>query len=241
MHWTNAEIGWPWLCLGGSLALFTVMLFTDVTRADRSVARWMDPVWLSWIFIPVLLLHVFEEYGVDMLGRNYAFAEHFCVTLGFGPYPDDCPIPRVHYAVLNLGMACVGGTLAALWAKRNLMIGLSFYGIVFFNGFVHLGMAIKAGENGVAGLLSGLLFLPFTAWMAYVVLKTRALSFPALLLTLVAGIVTHISFLSAILSIRTITPNGLLVFDFIAVTIPFLIAGIGSKFLLEKAPPKPTG
>jgi hypothetical protein len=69
MTWSIWHLGWPWLCLGGGLVLATVMLYTDTMRSDLATSRWWDPVWLAWLAVPMLMVHMFEEYGIDVLGR----------------------------------------------------------------------------------------------------------------------------------------------------------------------------
>jgi hypothetical protein len=117
-------LGWPWLCLGGALVLFAVMFATDAMRGDAAGSPWWDPVWLAWLAVPMLMLHMFEEYGFDLLGRTYDLPGVVCQNLGYPPYPQ-CPIPVSHYPLVNLGIAWVAAPLAAMLAGRNLVIGLS--------------------------------------------------------------------------------------------------------------------
>ena len=82
MVWSKWDLGWPSFNLGGGVALFAVMLWTDAMRSDRSVSRWRDPVWLAWLVVPLLMVHMFEEYGNDVLGRTYLLPETLCMNLG---------------------------------------------------------------------------------------------------------------------------------------------------------------
>ena len=104
MVWSRFDLGWPWLCLGGGLVLAVVLLATDAARSNLGVSRWRDPVWLSWLVVPMLMLHMFEEYGFDFLGRTYLLPETLCLNLGYPAYPD-CPVPTAHYPLVNLGIA----------------------------------------------------------------------------------------------------------------------------------------
>jgi hypothetical protein len=63
MIWSNWHLGWPWLCLGGGLVLFAVMFGTYALRGHTTGSRWWDPVWLAWLTVPMLMVHMFEEYG----------------------------------------------------------------------------------------------------------------------------------------------------------------------------------
>ena len=49
MAWSNWHLGWPWLCLGGGLVLFSVMFGTNALRGHATGSRWWDPVWLAWL------------------------------------------------------------------------------------------------------------------------------------------------------------------------------------------------
>jgi hypothetical protein len=73
--------------MGGGLVFFTVMLCTHTMRSQFAVSRWRDPVWLSWLAVPMLMVHMFEEYGFDVLGRTYFFPDMLCKNLGFPPNP----------------------------------------------------------------------------------------------------------------------------------------------------------
>ena len=113
MVWSRLDLGWPWFCLGGAVALFAVMFSTNAARSKPNVPRWRDPVWLAWLVVPMLMVHMFEEYGFDLLGRTYFLPDTVCKNLGYPSYPD-CPIPIAHYPLVNLGIA---------WVSRHLPPG----------------------------------------------------------------------------------------------------------------------
>jgi len=82
---------------------------------------------------------------------------------------------------VNLGIAWVSAPLAVWLAPRNLVIGLSWYGLLIFNGMLHVVATIATGAAGAGGVLTGsLLFIPAFFWMIYVVLKCHAMSGTAL-------------------------------------------------------------
>ena len=189
MTWSIWHLGWPWLCLGGGLVLFIVMLYTDAMRGPLIVSRWRDPVWLAWLAVPLLMVHMFEEYGFDILGRTYDLPDMVCKNLGY-PLNPDCPIPPAHYPLVNLGIAWVAAPLAAWLAKRNLVIGLSWYGLLIFNGTLHVVSTMALGLEGGGGVLTGgLLFIPAFCWMVYAVLKSGAMSGKALAISVSGGII----------------------------------------------------
>ncbi|HEX4523852.1 MAG TPA: HXXEE domain-containing protein [Casimicrobiaceae bacterium] len=190
-------------------------------------------MWLAWLAVPMLMVHMFEEYGFDVLGRTYDLPAMVCKNIGFPPYPD-CPIPVAHYPLVNLGIAWVTAPLAALLARRNLVIGLSWYGLLLVNGTLHVVGTIAAGAAGAGGVLTGgLFFIPSFFWMIYVVLKSGSLSGKALAVSVSGGIIAHI-LLAAVYGGQKAGlygAPGVLFFDLVVIVSPLLIGWFGSKFL----------
>ena len=233
MVWSNWELGWPWLCLGGGLVLFVVMLFTNAMRNDLTVSRWRDPVWLAWLVVPMLMVHMFEEYGFDILGRTYVLPDSVCKNMGYPPYPD-CPLPTAHYPLVNLGIAWVTAPLAALLARRNLVIGLSWYGLLIVNGILHVVATLVGGLEAGSGVVVGALFsIPSFCWMVYVVLKSRVMSGKALALSVSGGVIAHflLAAVYGLLKAGVYGATGVLVFDVVVIATPLLVGWVGSKFL----------
>ena len=233
MVWSNWHLGWPWLCLGGGLVLFAVAFGTNTLRGDASGSRWWDPVWLAWLPVPMLMVHMFEEYGFDVLGRTYDLPAVVCKNLGYPLYPN-CPIPLAHYPLVNLGIAWVSAPLAALLARRNLVIGLSWYGLLFFNGTLHVVATIATGAAGAGGVLTGgLFFIPSFFWMIYAVLRSGAMSGKALAVSVSGGIIAHI-LLAAVYGGQKAGmygATGVLVLDLVVIATPLLVGWVGSKLL----------
>jgi Protein of unknown function with HXXEE motif len=233
MVWSNWHLGWPWLCLGGGLVLFAVTFGTNALRGHTTGSRWWDPVWLAWLTVPMLMVHMFEEYGFDVLGRTYDLPDMLCKNLGYVPYPD-CPIPIAHYPLVNLGIAWISAPLAAWLARRNLVIGLSWYGLLIVNGTLHVGATIATGAAGAGGVLTGgLLFIPSFFWMIYVVLKSHAMSGKALAVSISGGIIAH-ALLAAVYGGQkagVYGATGVLVFDVVVIATPILVGWLGSKLL----------
>jgi uncharacterized protein with HXXEE motif len=243
MIWSNWHLGWPWLCLGGGLVLFAVMFGTNALRGHTTGSRWWDPVWLAWLTVPMLMVHMFEEYGFDVLGRTYDLPDMLCKNLGYVPYPD-CPIPIAHYPLVNLGIAWVSAPLAAWLARRNLVIGLSWYGLLIFNGTLHVGATIATGAADAGGALTGgLLFIPSFFWMIYVVLRSHAMSGKALAVSISGGIIAHV-LLAAVYGGQkagVYGATGVLVFDVVVIATPILVGWLGSKLLAPGTAGAPRG
>jgi hypothetical protein len=209
------------------------MLYTDAIRGQLTVSRWRDPVWLAWLAVPLLMIHMFEEYGFDIFGRTYDLPDAVCKNLGY-PLNPDCPIPAAHYPLVNLGIAWVSAPLAALLARRNLVIGLSWYGLLIFNGMLHVGATIATGAAGAGGVLTGgLFFIPAFCWMIYAVMKSGAMSGKALAVSVSGGIIAHI-LLAAVYAGQKFGlygATGVLIVDCIVIATPLIVGWIGSQLV----------
>jgi hypothetical protein len=221
----------------GAGIVFLVLLFgTNIMRSSTSGSRWWDPVWLAWLTVPMYLLHVFEEYAHDVFGRVYLIADDVCKGQGYPPYPD-CPIPTAHFPLVNIALVWVAAPLAAWLSRRNIVIGLTFYGLILFNGVLHIVTALLQGSDAYPGVVTGvLLFIPISLWVIYVCLKSGVMNAKAVAVAFAGGIVGHILLVVAY-SIFKVTgsASALYAFDIACVTLPFLIAGYGSKLLGPRA------
>jgi uncharacterized protein with HXXEE motif len=241
MVWSKWDLGWPWMGLGAAAVLLVLMFTTDAMRSRTSGSRWWDPVWLSWLTVPVYLLHVFEEYSHDVFGRVYFIAGQVCAAQGYPSYPD-CPIPTVHWPLVNIALVWVAAPIAALLSRRNLVIGLTFYGFILFNGVLHVVTALVQGSNAYPGVVTGvLLFIPSSVWVVYVCLKSGALSAKAIAVAYAGGIAGHIVLaLTYLIFKATGSAPAMLAADIACVAVPFLVAGVGSKLLGAQITPQRT-
>jgi hypothetical protein len=73
------------------------------------------------------------------------------------------------------------------------VIGLSWYGLLVFNGTVHVAGTIAAGATGGGGVVTaGLFFIPAFCWRIYAVRKSGAMSGKVLAVSVSGGIIAHI-------------------------------------------------
>jgi hypothetical protein len=128
------------------------------------------------------------------------------------------------------GIAWIGAPIAALFARRNLMIGLSWYGLLLVNGITHIVGVIVAGSDAVMGVVTGTLFIPLTIWVAYATLKTGALSPTTLAVSLAGGVIAHLALFVTILIMRATAPGALLIGDLVVIVLPLAIGGAASTF-----------
>ena len=134
--------------------MVAILLMTDTFRGNTTVSRWRDPVWLGWLAVPLYWVHQFEEYSLPVLGFDYSIQEMICKNLGFRPYPD-CPIPLPFYPVVNIALMWFGAPLAAYLGRRNVLIGLSFWGLLLANGLLHTAGGVAQGAYNTGLWSSG--------------------------------------------------------------------------------------
>ena len=200
---------WPWIGLGAAGVLL-ILLSTNALRSDRSVSRWRDLVWLTWAAVFAYLVHQFEEHGVDVQDRVYAFRGFLCGEIGFAD-PDTCPVPLSFITAVNIAGIWVAGPLSALLAARWPVIGLSFFAIPAVNLFGHALPALTLQQYNPGLVTAVVLFLPLSL-LAFATAITRYhLGVRAVLATLFAGAVLHailmgslMSFVNGRLSVETL-------------------------------------
>src|SRR5580765_2595200 len=127
---------WAFIGAGGAIVMVAIMMTTDTFRSNLTVSRWRDVVWLAWLAAPLYWVHQLEEYSLPVMGLPYSLPDMVCGQFGFAPYPE-CPIPMTFYPVVNISLMWFGAPLAAYICRRNVLIGLSSWGLIMANGFVH--------------------------------------------------------------------------------------------------------
>lgn len=85
------------------------------------------------------------------------------------------------------------GPLAALLGSRHLLVGFALYSAISINGIVHIVTVFRTGQLYNPGPLTALLlFLPLTAWVGYAFFGNNRLSYEAMALLLVWGVLMHV-------------------------------------------------
>jgi len=192
MTWSWFQLAFPWIGGAGAVVLVILLFGTNRLRSKPTLSRWRDPVWLSWVAAVVYLLHNVEEYGLDLLGQTNAFPNVLCGNLKLPPYPD-CPIPPAFYLAVNIPLFWAVGPLAALFSPRHRLVGFALYSVISINGLVHIAAVFATGQPYNPGLLTALLlFLPLTAWVGYACFGKDRLSYKAMALLVVWGVLLHV-------------------------------------------------
>lgn len=191
--WTDvALVLFPWIGGGAAVVLLVLLFGTRLLQSEPGASRWYDRVWLSWLALTIYLLHNVEEYGIDVFGRMTRFPAEICSVLKL-PAPPDCPIPASYFLAVNVPAIWVAATIAALLSRRDPLIGLAFYGLIFVNLFFHIMPPLVAGAGFGPGTLTAIaLFVPVSVWIIHACFGAGRLSYKALALIFFNGVLFHI-------------------------------------------------
>lgn len=185
---------WPWMGLGAAVVMVLLLFFTDLLRSNGG-RRWLDPVWLAWLAVPVYLLHQFEEYGCNLANGEYLIIEQ--VFANAGTVMDLSRLPLAFFPEVNILLVWVAVPLSAYLCRRNPVIGLAPYGFILVNGLMHC-VGSLTGLMPIAlnpGFWTGtFVFLPLVALVIYATFERRFMSGGALAVALVAGAISHVFF-----------------------------------------------
>ena len=223
---------WPFLGGAGAIVMVALLLLTDTFRGNPTVSRWRDPVWLGWLAVPLYLVHQFEEYTLPVWGLGrYSIQDMVAKNLGYQPYPD-CPIPLAFYPVVNIALMWFGAPLAAYLGGRNVLIGLSFWGLIFANGIVHTLGGITAGAYNTGLWSAAFLFIPLSIWVLYATTIRGPYSGKVVGVAFAAGALTHVFLFVGygLYKSEVIGNAGLLVFAAVTGFMPIILAAIASRF-----------
>ena len=228
-HWFYTV--WPFIGVGGALVMLAILLLTDTFRGSTAGSRFRDPMWLAWLAVPFYWLHQFEEYSLPVLGIDYSIQGMICEKIGFPPYPE-CPIPLAFYPVVNIALMWFGAPLAAYIFRRNVLIGLCFWGLLFANGLVHTMGFVTEGIYNTGLLTAVFLFVPFSVWVLYVSAIRGPYSGKVVGVAYGAGALTHVLLFMGygLYKAGVIGNAGLLVHGAVIGFTPIILAALASRF-----------
>ena len=228
-HWFYTV--WPFVGIGGAIVMVDILLTTDTFRGNTAVSRWRDPAWLAWLAVPLYWIHQFEEYSLPTIGLDYSIQEMICKNLGFPPYPE-CPIPLAFYPVVNIALMWFGAPLAAYLFRGNVLIGLSFWGLLLANGLLHTAGGIAAGAYNTGLWSAAFLFVPLSLWVIYVSAIRGPYSGKLVGVAYTAGAVTHVLLFVGygFYKAGVIGNSGLLVYAAVVGFMPIILAAVASRF-----------
>src|SRR4249920_3612521 len=98
------------------------------------------------------------------MGLPYSLPDMVCGQFDFPPYPA-CPIPMSFYPVVNISLMWFGTPLAAYICRRDVLIGLSSWGLIMANGFVYSAGGVAEGVYNTGLVTAAFLFIPLSLWV----------------------------------------------------------------------------
>ena len=181
--------GWPYAALAIGLSILILSFIkpspnlTDLQR-QQGPNRLQNLGFLFTLGVPVYMFHQFEEHGIDVLGRRYAFLEFFCSTLH--PSGVQCQFNEISILSINVGFVWVASTIGAIYGPREPIVGAAgCLAVPAINMFAHIIPAVATGHYNPGLLTSLVLFLPYTICGFYLLFSKRILSGLQILLVLV--------------------------------------------------------
>ena len=222
---------WAFIGAGGAIVMVAILLTTDTFRSNPTVSRWRDAVWLAWLAAPLYWVHQLEEYSLPVMGLPYSLPDMVCGQFGFPPYPE-CPIPMSFYPVVNISLMWFGAPLAAYICRRNVLIGLSSWGLIMANGFVHSAGGIAEGAYNTGLWTAAVLFIPLSLWVIYACAIRGPYSGKVVGAAFVSGAVTHaVLFVGyGLFKAGVIGNAGLVVYGAVVGFTPIILAALASRF-----------
>jgi hypothetical protein len=196
--WTWFDIAWPWIGLLAAMILLILLFASNLLRQNSQIKRWRDPIWLSWLAIPIYMLHEFEEYGIDFLGNRHAFPDGLCNNLGLGDYPQ-CPVPHEFYLYVNIPLVWVIALIAAMLSWRNSYLGLGLYSVIVSNGFVHIMTFLLMRKYNPGVFTSFVIFLPSFFWIFKCCFSKTGFPRRGITVLVITGILLHVILISSLL------------------------------------------
>lgn len=149
-----------------------------------------DPRWLFALGLPIYMVHQFEEHGVDLLGRPYAFQAALCGTLGHTDVAA-CPADTAFIFAANVGSVWIAGLLAWLVGPRRPGVGAAFWALVLLNALAHTAASLRDGAYNPGVATSLLVFAPLGLWTFAQLLRQGLLDRRRLVLAFLVGAAQH--------------------------------------------------
>ncbi len=154
------ETVWPWIGLGGAIALIILLFFTDFLRSDIYKIRWKDPSWIAWLCTAAYLIHNVEEYGIDIHGNLFAFPDCFqTIMVGSGKV-----MPVAFFMAINIPAFWITFPLVSAYSKKHSWAAPVLAAGLFTNAISHV-IPIVVGVGYTPGTLTAIiLFFPISIW-----------------------------------------------------------------------------
>jgi hypothetical protein len=221
--------GWPYL--GIAVAPLLVLWLAFERRLAAAGPRLDDPTFVLPLLGPMYLLHQFEEHGIDLLGRHYAFLGELCATLGHAGDPAGCPGDPAFIFTVNAVGCQISFALAFLFRRKNPLVAACAWGIPLVNAVTHVAGAVAHRAYNPGVLTSVLLFAPLCAWMLRTVIRAGAIERRQVPRIVAAGVALHVVLVGSLLLREHgfISHGALLVVNALNGLVPVLFGVLGVK------------
>ena len=125
-----------------------------------------------------------------------------------------------------------GAPLAAYLCQRNVLIGLSFWGLLLANGLLHSAGGVAQGAYNTGLWSSVILFVPLSLWVLYACTIRGPYSGKVVAAAFGAGAVTHVLLFMGygLYKNGVIGNTGLLVYAGVIGFTPLILAAIACPF-----------
>jgi hypothetical protein len=143
------------------------------------------------------LLHMFEEHGIDVLGRRYAFLGFLCRTLGY-PVLSSCPATPEFVFSVNVLACQIAFGLAFFLRRSHPLIAACAWGIPLVNAVAHVLPALATGRYNPGLLTALVLFVPGCAWMLATALRSGLLPASSGWRIVATGALTHVVLIGSV-------------------------------------------
>ncbi|WAS91257.1 HXXEE domain-containing protein [Nannocystis punicea] len=188
--------GWPFVGLGLALVL---VVWLALPRPAARGPRWHDPAWVLALLWPMYLVHQFEEHGIDLLGRRYAFLAELCRTLGYGGDLAHCPADEAAMCAVNVGGCQIAFVTAWVFRRRNPLVAACAWGVPLINGLIHIGSSLAQRAYGPGLLTSVVLFLPLSLWALRTAVRAGVIRPAQCVWVVVTGVLMHAILMASLL------------------------------------------
>ncbi len=187
--------GWPFVGLVAALGILGWVVWSTRATPDRL----QSPAFVLGLLWPMYLLHQFEEHGIDLFGRRYAFLESLCRTLGHST-TEGCPADAPFLFVVNVVACQVAFAVTEGTRVARPLVSTFGWSIPLVNAFAHLGGAVRerAYNPGLATSLA--LFLPLAALVVVTGLRAKVLKPVHVPMLIGAGVVVHAVLMGSLLA-----------------------------------------
>jgi hypothetical protein len=180
--------GWPYVALAA--APLIVLWLALERRSESAGRRWDDPAFVLPLLWPMYLVHMFEEHGIDLLGRHYAFLGSMCHMLGHDDLAH-CPADADFVFAVNVVGCQITFALSLLFRRRRPLLAACAWGVALVNGVIHTAAAVAFHAYNPGLVTGALLFLPLSAWMVRTVVQSGVVARGQVARIVLAGMALH--------------------------------------------------